>query len=133
MADTRRVHTNVAPHRWSRKDCWEVAAGCWGFLICLRLLRSVVGWNREGVLYWIVFAPLAAGFLVGGVLWISLALRDVVRGRGITSSTEGPTRPGDEAEIVAAATEFSVADVVRQDKITRKAWMQARERDRRAD
>jgi hypothetical protein len=69
--------------RWSRQRVARVAGGCWVFLIILKFVRSAVGWDGHGALFWIIYAPLAVGFVGAGLLWVALAVRDVVGRRRV--------------------------------------------------
>ncbi|MDX6620854.1 MAG: hypothetical protein QOK36_3240, partial [Gaiellales bacterium] len=80
IADTPSVTVNggIDFARWSRKQVAQVAGGFWAFLIVLKFVRSAVGWSGHGALFWIVHAPLAVGFVGAGLLWVALAVRDVL-------------------------------------------------------
>jgi len=79
-ADTpaMRVNGGVEFARWSRRRVAQVAGGCWAFLIILKFVRSAVGWSGHGPVFWIVYAPLAVAFVGAGLLWVALAVRDVL-------------------------------------------------------
>jgi hypothetical protein len=95
-------------------------------LIVLRFLRDAVGWSSRGVPYWIVYAPLVVGSVGGGLLWMVLAVRDVVARRHALPPGR-QLASGDRRADSPAASEFSAVEIVQEDKITRRAWRKARE------
>jgi hypothetical protein len=87
----------VIAREWSRRAVGEVVLGCWGFLIAFKLARSAVGWSGEGVLFWIVAAPLSVGFVGAGLVWVALAVGDVVHRRRVQAPARSALAVADEA------------------------------------
>jgi hypothetical protein len=75
----------VEPHddarRYSRKWFGGIFFGCWGLLIAVKLALAAFGWDRGGVLYWVIVGPLVVGFVGAGVPWLALGARDLLRSR----------------------------------------------------
>jgi hypothetical protein len=115
-----------APARSPRQRVGGIAAACWASLIVLRFLRDAVDWRSHGVPYWIVYAPLAVGSVGGGLLWLILAVRDVLaRRHALPPGRE--LASGDHRADIPAASEFSAVEIIQEDRITRRAWRKARE------
>jgi hypothetical protein len=70
------------PPTFTRKWFGDIFFGCWGLLVLMKIAREISGWNREGVLYWLVVGPLAVGWFWSGIAWLALVARDVRRSPG---------------------------------------------------
>jgi hypothetical protein len=75
------VQTTEVPARFSRKWFGEIWSGCFALLVALRIVRDVVDWDSRGVAFWLLWAPLFAGYVLAGVPWLVLAVRDGFRNR----------------------------------------------------
>jgi hypothetical protein len=68
--------------RFTRTWFGDIFFGCWGLFVLVNLTRAMFGWDRGGLLYWLIVGPLGAGFLGAGIPWLVLVVRDFVRSPG---------------------------------------------------
>ena len=73
------MDVNADPPRFTRKWFGDIFFGCWGLAVLTSIAGEILGWNREGVLYWLVIGPLVVGSVWAGIPWLALVARDVRR------------------------------------------------------
>jgi hypothetical protein len=79
---TFTMNANGDPPRFTRNWFGDIFFACWGLLYVVSFTCVILGWNRGGLLYWLIFGPLLAGFVAAGIPWLALVARDLVRSPG---------------------------------------------------
>lgn len=79
---TFRMDVDGDPPRFTRKWFGDIFLACWGLAVMLNIAVEILGWNRDGVLYWLVIGPLVVGSVWAGIPWLALVARDVLRSPG---------------------------------------------------
>jgi hypothetical protein len=73
------MDVNADPPKFTRKWFGDIFFGCWGLAVLTNIAVEILGWNRDGVLYWLVIGPLVVGSVWAGIPWLALVARDVLR------------------------------------------------------